>query len=151
MNVVLEEFDINNYHHNKNYMVIGISGSGRSTLLKKMLDRTKYKQGSVITDSFHFHNFYNFLHPACLYKKYSPLLKYRCFRREAILFMDNSPYEKYQLHDLCKNIDATDNFDFIAAYDHCLDLIKFDYLIIISTLPDEALRDIYKKSLLARN
>lgn len=103
MDLELEDFDIERLNNKITCLILGDSGSGRSTLIKTIINSVSshFISGIVCTDSKHSSSFYpEFLPQMCIYKRYSSLLASRCYQDNAYLILDDDYYSKDKYNEI---------------------------------------------------
>ena len=147
MDISLSEFDITDIDRSKKYSIVGKHESGKSFLVKQIIENSRHEYGVLITNLSHMKNVYTELDPINMYKKYSTLLKDRCFMNHMYLVLDDYLYNVYQLEEIKENLKKVDDFLFISSYPHFLNVFDFDFIFITSPLDDSILLQIHEKHL----
>jgi ABC-type dipeptide/oligopeptide/nickel transport system ATPase subunit len=144
MDISLSKFDLNTIDRSKKYSIIGRKSTGKSTLVKKIVRCSKHRYGVYITDLLHMKNIYTEIEPVNMYKKYSPLLRNRCFMSHMYLVLDDYPYTIHQLQEIKERLNTVIDFLFIVSYSHYLGIFDYDYVFISSELDDSILMKLHE-------
>lgn len=132
MDIVIEEFEVNDLIPRSISFIIGNPKSGKSTLIKDIIAsiHTKYSYGVVCTDKVHKENYYSkFINERRLYNRYSSIITNRCFFSKMFLILDNCSIHQKYIEEIYDNYQGKDMLILMASLKFC-NLINYDYIFI---------------------
>lgn len=145
MNLELEDFDLERLNNKCTSLILGNSGSGRSTLIKSIIkkDNLPFVQGIVCTDSKHSVSFYpEFLQEMCIYKRYSSLLASRCYQDNTYLILDDDYYSKEKYNEIFRSSQSK-NMLVLVSLKKFTDFTDYNYIFILKYNDNKELFRIY--------
>lgn len=146
MDLELEDFDIERLHYKGASLILGDSGTGRTTLIKNIIttQNLPFISGIICTDSKHSSSFYpQFLHEMCIYKRYSALLASRCYQDNSYLVLDDDFYTKDKYNEIFDN-SKTKNMLVLISLKKFTDFTDYNYIFILKYSDHKELYRIYE-------
>lgn len=156
MEIELEFFDLEESLGNKISLILGDKKSGKSCLVKHIIFCMSniYNTGNICTDTEHLKNFYSFLTPESLYKRYSPLIKKRFFVNNRYLVFDNYYYNKDKYCEIFKELSA-ENLDILTILTFekfsIAEVIIPDYIFICRYTNEQEIKKVYNTMIIHFN
>jgi ABC-type oligopeptide transport system ATPase subunit len=146
MNLELNEFNLQRLDSKALCLILGDSGSGRSTLIKTIVQKelSPFISGIVCTDSKHSISFYpEFLAEKYIYKRYSSLLATRCYQDNSYLILDDDYYSKEKYNEIFEN-SQTKNMLLLVSLKKFTEFIDYNYIFILKYTNQKELYTLYQ-------
>lgn len=145
MDLPVNIFDIQTLTTKKcSCLIIGAYKTDKSKVTKDITTSLKNKDGSpyygiVFTDKHHMNNFYNYMNPARVWKRYSDLNKTRCIQDNMYVIIDYCYSSVYQ-----DFINTDKNMTIMVVSTIYITNIPLDY-IVITKIDTSEIEAIYNK------